>query len=372
MKLTMKDNKQWVAAERKKRSRKIKLICLLATVITVLSAAAITYSIYIERTGQFYPNIALSDSTTGAEPVVRSNGFDSILKCPSLPYTMTIGGELLVEESTSCTFLYKGYRITISEIPQKAAAVDILSKTVIPRLDGTVNDVKVFKDQTGYLNERYVQTFGATATLNSDNRKIYSISCRVFLGETDILICGMSDNTEVDTLWTIMENIFYSLHEIGTTGAVGSTASDIAGIRANAKTDPAAAEEEIMDDDIIKDGEVYDSTSYRSGVRKKEKGIIYAPDLETTLTIDEDYDTAALILAYEIDEALDEITLYDPNGNEYEPEYYDYYTQAEYVFFIDNPIQGEWKFVYTAHEEMGYCWAYVSDIKEYKKGHERL
>lgn len=367
MKLTMKDNKQWVAA----KHRKLKIISILAAVIIVLSAASISYSLYIINTGRFYPDVALADSTTGAEPMVRlAYGYDSIIKCPTLPYTMVIDGELLTEESTYCVFAYKGYHITISEIPRNAAAVDIVSKTIIPRLYGTAMETDIFKDQTGYLNERYVQTFGATVLLD-ENRRIYSFTCRVFLGETDILICGMGNTTEMDTLWTAMENIFYSLHELGTAQAgAGNAASDIDGILANAQTDPVG--ERPMDNDLVKAGEVYDSTSYRSGVRKKENGIVYMPNLETVLTVQADYDRAALVLAYEIDEELDEIILCDPEGHEYEPDYYDYYTTAEYVFFVDNPMQGEWEFIYTAHDEMGYCWPYIEDAKEYKKGSERF
>lgn len=373
MKLKLKDNKTWIKEEREKRKRRILTIMVMLIILAAAASALILNAELSIRKGKFYPVIALADTPTGEEPLVRStNGFDKIIKCPNLPYTMIVAGDLVAEGSSFCVFQYEGYYISVCEVSKNAQTEDVLANILLPGLNGQVAETQKFNEQEGYLNERHIQTFGATVKL-LDNKKLYTLNYRILLGgDTDIYLCGINRKAQMQPVQNILDNVFYSFHELtekDITDNVAMMNMDIEGISAQEESD---MEDWPLDEDTLQEGETYDPTSYASGVRKKQDNVIYARNEEAAVNVTEDYEHACFVFSYEIDRELDSILLYDPDGdNFYFPEFYDYYFEAEYVFFIDQPIQGEWKFVYNAGDEIGYYRTQIMDAADYKKGEER-
>ena len=367
MKLKIKDNKTWVEQEKKKQRKRIYFL-----VLSVLFIVAATAGIYIaswmsEKYGNFYPDVLLADAPTQAEPEVYiSSNLTEIIKCPSISYTMVMSGQFVGEGSSYCIFADENHYVSVCEITKNADAKQILQEIIVPALNVKSTKADLYKDQNGYLNNRYVETFGCTLTL--EKGRLYTFNYRVFLeDEKDLLISVLCAKRNLYDASDNLERIFYTLHQLedaeknpaeGTESDIG----DIEGITENKNSIDDFGEP--MDENKIGD-QAYEMTP-NNGYSPIEEGKIYKQDCEKTLEITESYEHAYICFAYDINRELDSIVLYDPSGeNMYFPEPYDFYKRAEYVFKVDDPEPGEWKFVYSASGEIGYYYAYVFAEEDY-------
>lgn len=366
MKLKLLDNDQWIRAEKKKRKRRMLSImgCVLVFFVTLL--LGILYNAYQENTGRFYPDFNLSELPSGALPVVEvpQGETHSIIKCPSLPYTLIIPGSLVTEEESYCIFLMDDLYVMVGEIPENQKIADYLSEALYSFGEEVIS-CKTFNQQKGYLNERYVLTEGNTVAWKN-NQKGYVLSCRVVLGsERDLLLSSVSPTMELSMARKVLESIFYTLHEMQLTEerevnpgtrTVGFTGNDSQDNNIPMDEDgfPETGNEKIIE-------------TNPNGIHQKKTGILYRSDEEVIVDVSSEYELAYFVFAYGMyDVTLQSIVLYDPEGKMiYHPDEVITNHQKEYVFHIESPMTGEWRFLFSAEDEIGYYHAFVTTKEQY-------
>lgn len=359
MKINLENKDKWSAKEQKKIKRRAITITVFLTLIAV-SAATIFIVNYVRRTkGLFYPNVVLEDSVTGNQPqIIPADGYEMVVKAPTLPYTMLAKGETVTDSDAFCIFLTDGMYASIAEIPKNADTAQYLKNAILPSLKGNSSNIESFKKQTGYLNERQVETQGTTITLTNGSN-IYAVNIRVFIpDEKDILISVISPNTNMNDAEKIAENIFYSLRQLEESQSnttTNQTAPDGVIIEdldnANGNSDWATDYDD--GEDSGSDNPYIDNYQTEWEIREPEaymEGETYT--FEVTAW---DSDCEWICFAYDMsDRPLVEIHLQDPDGTIYEADEYRYFrTGLVYGFHVGKGMSGEWTVIWTADTRIG-------------------
>lgn len=369
MKINLENKDKWSSKEQKKIKRRAITITVFLTLIAV-SAATIFIVNYVRRTkGLFYPNVVLEDSVTGNQPqIIPADGYEMVVKAPTLPYTMLVKGETVTDSDAFCIFLTDGMYASIAEIPKNAETAQYLKTAIIPSLNGNSSNIDSFKKQTGYLNERQVETQGTTITLTNGS-SIYAVNIRVFVpDEKDILISVISPNTNMNDAEKIAENIFYSMRLLDDTQTSQNNTS---------QSTPGAI---IVDDLVIQE----DNTSDWATDNDTTDTITdnpYIDNYQTEWEIPENngyiegetytynvqaYDNECewIYFAYWYStKKLADIKIQDPDGNIYE---YDdirkWRTGWAYGFHVGKDKSGDYTFIWTAKDSIGeFSTGYTTD-----------
>jgi len=212
MKPKFAPNEKWQEKERAKAKKRLIIIAVIAGLMLAFAIATTISNSISNKKGLYYPDVTLSDALTGNEPEVKTtSGYNTIIKCPTVPYTFVIGDELVKEEDSYCVFLKNEMYICICEATALAKTEDILTNILIPALNSKSMESKVFKQKYGYLNERRVESEGITIKLEK-GAKIYTSNIRVYAPEGDILISVISKSKNMDEAQKIAETVFYSMH----------------------------------------------------------------------------------------------------------------------------------------------------------------
>lgn len=358
MKLNMKDNRQWIAAESKKRKVKIIVIIGLFIAMVVLFGISKLYSSYIIKTGKIYPQIVLQDAPGTESPVVQTTvGYEKVVKTPTLPYTMTVKGDVVSEGASICTLLIDGDYVTICEISSAAITKEYLKDALIPSLGAQPTAVTTFNEQRGFLNSRYIETEADTIA-TGEKKPLYCMSYRLIIGgSTDILINGISFDTDMEALNNKLQSIFYSIYQLADAAVKSeSQASEsIDNISVNEETTEYPSTDIDMDSDYVINGsEPINPKNYNNHIYDIDENTLYKTDEEKVVDVDETIEEAVFLFSYQRNVELKKICLIDPEGKEYQYNQFVNELTPRYVFYVNNPMQGEWKFVYTVPEHIGY------------------
>jgi len=373
MKVNLKDNKKWAAEER----RRLKKRGIILASVILLSAAAFTGTVryrcwYLEN-GRYYPQITLEDTPAAGEPVVYAyEGFDNVVRSPSLPFTMLTAGDVLSDHEEYCIFLYQDAYYVIAETEEESTC--ILKDLILPVLGADVTGSTCFNVQEGYLNNRHVETQCLTFALG-DRGNLYSVNYRLLLSAgRDIVIAGISADMDVDGVCRNVEKIFYSIREIvpqkeGKTTVIdfeavgGGPADSMIG---NITVHVDGNGEYPMDQDFLPEGTLQSEIqSNPGGIHKLEPGTLYKSNEEKAVTVEEDFDTLAFVFSYGLPVELTDIELVSPSGDIYDPDERHKFLGYDYVFLVDRPMQGEWRFVWTAPDRIGNYEVYYTKPMHY-------
>lgn len=361
MKVYLKDNQKWAAEER----RRIKKRGIILASVILLSAAVFTAVVlyrcqYLEN-GRYYPQITLEDAPTMDEPVVYVyEDFSNVVKSPSLPFTMLTAGDVIWDNDEYCIFLYQDAYYIISETEMETACM--LEYYILPALRADVTGSTSFDRQVGYLNSRYIETVCLTFALGGRGN-LYSVNYRLLLPEgRDILVTGISADIDVHRVWGNVEKIFYSIHEVipqkeGKTTIIDfeavrneSSGSLIGNIVVNVDGDAGSP----MDEEFFPAGTLQSEIQINpGGIHKLESGTLYKSGEEKAVMVGEDFDTLAFVFSYGLPVELTDIELIGPSGDIFYPDERHEFLGYDYVFLVDQPMQGEWRFVWTAPDRIG-------------------
>jgi len=212
MKINIKDNNQWIADETKKRKKRIIILVTLILLMAAALGGSILYTNHAIKTGKIYPTIALQEAPGEGMPSVQTTvGYEKVVKTPTLPFTMTVKGDVVSEGDSFCTLLIEGDYISICEIAPSVATKTYIKDSLIPSLGAQPIEAATFHEKRGYLNNRYVETEADTITIGK-NKRLYCMSYRLIISSSaDILITGISSDIEMEELNNKLQNVFYSI-----------------------------------------------------------------------------------------------------------------------------------------------------------------
>lgn len=358
MEIKLKNNKEWIAEQQEKKNKRLFAIFFL---FAMIASMFIAYWLYSEKridSGRIYPDFLLADTMDVPEPVVRStNGYNRVIKCPNTPYTLIVLGDVLQDGEQYCAFQTGNYFVSVSELESDCETEQFIRDVLSPDIFGIPQSVSLCRREEGYLNARSVEAEAVTIQMEktawfSRKARIYSIHYKVKVGgEKDILISGFSQSTDLEQLKEIVENVFFSLHEFQGTEQEydNSGIENISSIREGSQGD--------YDLEFVKEesSENPDSRS-QSGLYEIPKDtVLLKNDEEKKIDVIHVYEDAVFQFVYQKGNFLKSISLIDPEGTVYYPdEIISNDPGFSYIFYVTKPQKGEWKFVFTASEPMGY------------------
>jgi len=376
MNIKFENNAKWTAKEKKKIKKRAITITVLLSLIVISTASIFTVN-YIRKTkGLFYPSITLQDAVTGTQPqILPAEGYEQVLKAPTMPYTLLTKGEVVTDSDAFCIFLTDGMYAAVAEIPKNAETCQYIKTAIMPSLNGSVSEITSFKKQVGYLNERQVESQGTTITLNNGT-DVYAMNIRVYLPyEKDILISVISSSTNMKNAEEIAENIFYSLRQLeDSQESVNSDTSNANGI-----TDIEDIEEYYSLGDATDFdeqpgtciGDPYIDTYTTQWEISNDNGYIdgetYTFDIGAVTN--EGSDSEWLYFGYYLSwKQLKKIALQDAEGNTYYPDELRKSAKGYllYGFNIGKGKTGEWTVVWTADDSIGQYIVEYATTKTWK------
>lgn len=372
MKVNLKDNKKWAAEERRRQKKRGSVIAGMVFLLVLLAAGTWVYRYHYVESGRYYPQIILASAPTGEEPAVYiAEDFENMVKSPSLPFTMLAAGDVVLDTEVYCIFWYQGAYYVMTETEEETA--DALATHIFPALGASVTGSASFNRQEGYLNNRHVETECLTVTVEQGD--LYTVNCRLlFPGNRDIVISGISPDAEMGEVWRNIEKIFYSIHETipqktGKTQTIdlnvlgeGQPDSLIGNIVVNMEGNGAAP----MDEEFFPEGTSQDEILPNpGGIHELEDQVLYKSSEEKALVVEEDFDRLAFVFSYGLPVELSSIELIGPSGDIFYPDERYQYVGYDYVFLVDSPVQGEWRFVWTAADRIGNYEGYYTKPQHY-------
>lgn len=376
MKINLDSKDKWTAKERKKMKSRAIFIIVLISVIAVGTASLFIYSYLSKTKGLIYPNVKLEDSLTGSEPkILPTEGYEQVVKTPTLPYTLLTKGDVVKDSDSFCIFLVDEMYASIAEVPKNAETGQYLQTAVIPSLNGSVSSVTSFKKQTGFMNERQIESQGTTITL-TNNSNIYAMNIRVFLSyDKDILISVISSRTNMKDAEKIAENIFYSLRlledaqtqQINNQSGIGAiTVDDLENIGIEQSDWDTVPEDET-------DNPYIDNYQTEWEIQEPD-GYIEGETYTFTLYPEDGADSEWVYFAYYLtDDRLKEIKLEGPDGTIYEYDGIKWWdTGLLYGFHVGKGMSGEWTFTWTAQSRIGEFYTGYGSTASWNSLHDAI
>lgn len=373
MKVNLKDNRKWAAEESRRRKRRGVIIASTILLSASIFAGVLMYRYRYVENGRYYPQIVLEDAFTADEPVVYVfDEFERMVKSPSLPYTMLAAGDVISDNDKYCIFWYQNAYYVMAETEAETSYV--LKKEILPALGANVTGSTGFNRQEGYLNNRHIETECLTFTLDG-RRNLYTMSYRLLLLEgRDIVITGISSDMDVCGVLKNMEKIYYSIHEV-TPQKEGKTQTihfDVVGdegydsLIGNIVVNMDGSDGVPMDGDLFPEGTAQSEVQPNpGGIHDLETGVLYKSGEEKAVMVQEDFDTLAFVFSYGLPTELTSIELVGPSGDVFYPDERHKFIGYDYVFYVDAPMQGEWRFVWTADDRIGNYEGYYTKPQHY-------
>jgi len=372
MRVNLKDNKKWATEESRRRKKKGAILASAILSSVCVCAGLLTYHYFYVENGKYYPRIVLEDAPTNEPMVYIFDGFEKMVKSPSLPYTMLAAGDVILDNDEYCIFLYQDAYYVMAET--EAETSDVLKNQILPALGANVTGSAGFNHREGYLNNRRIETECLTFSLG-DRGNLYTISYRLLLPEgRDIVITGISADVDVYSVYQNVEKIFYSIHEVtqqkeGITQTidyevVGNEVYD--SLIGNIVVNMNGNDEIPMDKDLFpKDTLQSEIKPNPGGIHNLEDGVLYKSGEEKMVLVEDDFDTLAFVFSYGKPVELSSIELVGPSGDVFYPDERHKCIGYDYVFYVDAPMQGEWTFIWTAENRIGNYEGYYTKPQHY-------
>lgn len=371
MRVNLKDNEKWAAEERRRQKKRGIILAGAILLSAAVFAGILLYRCQYIENGRYYPRIALGNAPTADEPVVYTyEGFWKVVKSPTLPYTMLTAGDIIADNGEYCVFLYQDAYYVMAETETETS--DVLISHILPALGADVTGSTCFDRQEGYLNSRHVETECCTFTLGGRGN-LYSISYRLLLPEgRDILIVGISSDVDVDGVYRNIEKIFYSIHKVSAPKEGKTEIIDFEVVESEAPETLIGNIVVNVDEGVPMDEEFYPEDTPQNeiqpnpgGIHKLEPGMLYKSSEEKAVMVEEDFESLAFVFSYGLPVELTDIELVSPSGDVYYPDERHKFLGYDYVFFVEVPMQGEWKFVWTAADRIGNYEGYYTLPQHY-------
>lgn len=373
MKINLEDNGKWVTEERRRQKRRGLVLAGAILLLAAVFAGIWAYRYRYVESGRYYPQIILEAAPAADEPVVYISGeFKKVVKSPSLPFTMLAAGDVISDGDEYCIFLYQDAYYVMAEVEAETSYV--LRHHILPALGADMAGSTCFNRQEGYLNSRHVETECRTFTLgNSGN--LYTISYRLLLPEgRDIVIVGISSGMDMESVRRNIEKIFYSIHEV-TPQKVGKTQAidfEVAGegnpgsLIGNIVVHMDGGAGIPMDEEFFPGGTAQGEICPNpGGIHELGTGMLYKSGEEKSVMVEEDFDALAFVFSYGLPVELTSIQLVGPSGDVFYPDSQYKFIGYDYVFLVDAPMQGEWRFVWTAADRIGSYEGYYTKPRHY-------
>lgn len=373
MRVYLKDNKEWAAEER--RHRKKRWIVLISAILLSagIFAGLLIYRYRYVENGRYYPQIVLEDAPTANGPMTYIfDGFEKMVKSPSLPYTMLVAGDAILDNDEYCIFWYQNAYYVMAET--EAETSHVLMDQILPALGANVTGSVAFNRREGFLNSRHIKTECLTFTLK-DKGNLYTISYRLLFPEgKDIMITGISSDVDVYEVYQNMEKIFYSIHEVmpQKEGKTETIDFEVVGdenfdsLIGNIVVNMDDSDGRPMDEEFFsKDTAQSEILPNPGGIHDLETGVLYKSGEEKSVMVQEDFDSLAFVFSYGLPVELSSIELVGPAGDVFYPDERHQYIGYDYVFYVDAPVQGEWRFVWTADGRIGNYEGYYTRPQHY-------
>ena len=373
MRVNLKDNKKWAAEESRRRKRRGIVIASTIFLSASIFAGVLMYRYRYVEYGRYYPQIVLEDAPTADEPAVYIfDEFEKMVKSPSLPYTMLAAGDAISDNDEYCIFWYQGAYYVMAETEVETSYE--LTKEILPALGANVTGSTAFNRQEGYLNNRHIETECLTFTLDGRGN-LYTMSYRLLLPEgRDIVITGITSDVNMYGIYQNIEKIFLSIHEIipQKEGKTQTINFDVVGGEGYDSLIGNIVVNMDGNDGVPMDGDFFPKGTAQSeiqpnpgGIHDLETGVLYKSGEEKAVMVQEDFDTLAFVFSYGLPVELISIELIGPSGDVFYPDERHKYIGYDYVFYIDAPTQGEWRFVWTADGRIGNYEGYFTKPQHY-------
>lgn len=360
MNIKLKDNSKWIEAEEKRKKKRIMSYITAILVLVTVAGGRAAYDHHREMTGSVYPGIELSEVPAGEPAVTVPDGYDKVLKVPDMPYTMMVPGMVAVEGDSFCIIVLNRHHIAVGKVGKDTATAGYLANAILPSIGYETVETLTFRGNRGYLNSRLVATEADTFNRNGAS-PIHSITIRILLGDTDIVLTGFTDGWDTQQLNDELLKIYSSIYQIDSGGAQAHATSGIKNLAGNEELHAAGAGSGVpMDADLIEEGEEFSIKDNPNQLYPADPDIQYRETEEATITVDRDMEMGVFVFNYVMDLKLNSILLYDPAGEiGYAPDAFQDYINPEYIFHIDHPMKGNWKVVYSAP---GYIGTYQAAV----------
>lgn len=362
MNLHLKENEQWLQEKREKRKKKIKISIICVLVCTFVVTSLLTIKGYRITNGLFFPTPQLQTEKTGEPSMILPKGYVSVLKTPSLPYTITVSNHIDFESETGCIYLKEHYGIALYEVDTTVPTTEVLQKDILPAFGISANERINFYEQQGYFNNRLLTV--SADTFYREKQKTHVLSYRVITaGTKDILIAGISNTADFEEIEKEMQNVIYSIREEAETAEtlLGDSVYEI-----HKQEQTLWQEIEPDTEDILPPQDNTEFMEYAAKyVKEINENVQYVESQEYTIKVEEELQDAYFVFQYSnTNIPLSYVYLYEPDGESIH--FPDITKQGEYIFHIENPKTGTWTYRFSADSYIGVFHAYAEEKEIYE------
>lgn len=335
-------------AKKQKRLLKIKIVVVLIVVFSLLAVGMTQFLVRtVETDDDGYPKSTLLKEDKGKHSYRISKELERTYDCPSIPYEISVPGDILDTTSERLSLSYHNFGITLLETEndaQEELGNRLCSYAVSTPVDIPDTEwLDVIGDEgfiNGYLAEYH--TGKAKMKYRIEKKDYYAVMYSIDTGadgsgKTKLMICiTCSQKNELQEAKSLLDDIVYSLNSKQTNEDVNKDTSSEKKVDDKKNTDQEKSEEfEMMDTT-----ETLTESTEMSGVDVARK--------DYTIHVDEEYDTGLYIVFRWINDMSEPISLYvtDPDGNRYEKDE-ELSREGEWVFVVPDGCKGD----YVLHGE---------------------
>lgn len=381
-----------------KLSKKDKFILITVSAVIVISVIMFLFKL---ATGQ-YESVEnrFPDSTLADTPVYQSYQFKRTeeltvpISFPSIPYGMFVAGEEAFVQEDGCSFSYSdNVSIVVVEAMEGMDTSSIIKDKLYMYLYGrnanTRVKYKAVVSDTGYMNGLYASYECGVYTVAGLER--YLLSYRYFTGAgKDILFMVVTEDSQwLLSMKNLLDTMFYTMYTF-------DPADGSAVILENSKQEPLPDTEEPIQEDAGKENTEDISEDISSSYMEYEGPISEKAkeQLERIRILREEqakkaqegyldgYGSTEFYASYVYEGSLTDACfifhygevyktpgyayLYDPDGNQYEPDSINKALSGDIVFMVKDPMPGQWSFVVEDKDGLGGCTVDAVDATAYE------
>ena len=338
------DWRRAVKSKKVKVSKKIVIILALFLFLIVFVFYMTRFLAKTVETDDYgYPESTLLKESNGKHSYRESKELSHTFGCPSIPYDISVPGEVADYTESRMSLIYEDMGITLCE--SENTALDELKNRLCTYAMESIDIpdtewVDVISDKgyvNGYLAEYHTGKAGITTKLSKTDcyAVMYSVDTE---SDKNLMICiTCSNKDDLYTAKVLLDDIVFTLRS--QEEAVEETEKEEVQTEDDKKESVEKPEpEETLD--MMESTEAAPETGGTKGIPIAEK--------DFTIQVDKEYETGLYIVFRWINDMSQPITMYviDPSGNQYEKD--DKLSrEGEWVFVIPDNEKGE----YVIHGE---------------------